>query len=60
MQDLSVTLIQTDLFWEDIPGNLAAFGRKIDRDLREDGSHRPAGDVHHGLYHECRKTWPSP
>ncbi len=30
MQDLTVTLIQTELFWEDIPANLAAFDKKID------------------------------
>jgi omega-amidase len=30
MQDLTITLIQTELFWEDIPANLAMFGRKID------------------------------
>ena len=30
MQDLIVTLIQTELFWEDIPANLAAFDEKID------------------------------
>lgn len=27
MQDLTVTLIQTELFWEDIPANLALFDR---------------------------------
>jgi omega-amidase len=30
MQDLIVTLIQTELFWEDIPANLAMLDRKID------------------------------
>ena len=30
MQDLTVTLIQTELFWEDIPANLAMFDSKID------------------------------
>ncbi len=30
MQDLTVTLIQTELFWEDIPANLAMLDRKID------------------------------
>lgn len=30
MWDLTVTLIQTELFWEDIPANLAAFDKKID------------------------------
>jgi omega-amidase len=30
MQDLTVTLIQTELFWEDIPANLAMFDQKID------------------------------
>ena len=30
MQDLTVTLIQTELFWEDIPANLAMFDDKID------------------------------
>jgi omega-amidase len=30
MQDLTVTLIQTELFWEDIPANLAALDKKID------------------------------
>ena len=30
MQDLTVTLIQTELFWEDIPANLAMFDVKID------------------------------
>lgn len=30
MQDLIVTLIQTELFWEDISANLATFDRKID------------------------------
>jgi omega-amidase len=30
MQDLKVTLIQTELFWEDIPANLAMFDKKID------------------------------
>lgn len=30
MQDLTVTLIQTELFWEDIPANLAMFDEKID------------------------------
>ena len=30
MQDLTVTLIQTELFWEDIPANLAMFDKKID------------------------------
>jgi omega-amidase len=30
MQDLTVTLIQTELFWEDIPANLEMFNRKID------------------------------
>lgn len=30
MQDLTVTLIQTDLIWEDIKANLAAFNQKID------------------------------
>lgn len=29
MQDLTVTLIQTELFWEDIPANLAMFDEKI-------------------------------
>lgn len=30
MQDLTVTLIQTELFWEDIPANIAMFDDKID------------------------------
>jgi len=30
MQDLTVTLIQTELIWEDIPANLAMFDQKID------------------------------
>ncbi len=30
MQDLTVTLIQTELFWEDIPANLAMLDKKID------------------------------
>jgi omega-amidase len=30
MQDLTVTIIQTELFWEDIPANLAMFDKKID------------------------------
>jgi omega-amidase len=30
MRDLTVTLIQTELFWEDIPANLAMFDRKVD------------------------------
>jgi omega-amidase len=30
MQDLTVTLIQTELFWEDIPANLAMLDGKID------------------------------
>ena len=30
MQDLTVTLIQTELFWEDISANLAMFDQKID------------------------------
>jgi predicted amidohydrolase len=30
MQDLTVTLIQTELYWEDIPANLAMFDDKID------------------------------
>lgn len=30
MQDLTVTLIQTQLVWEDIDANLAAFDKKID------------------------------
>lgn len=30
MQDLTVTLIQTELFWEDIPANLEALDKKID------------------------------
>jgi len=30
MQDLTVTLIQAELFWEDISANLAAFDKKID------------------------------
>lgn len=30
MQDLTVTLIQTELFWEDIPANLAMLDAKID------------------------------
>lgn len=30
MQDLTVTLIQTELFWEDISANLTAFDKKID------------------------------
>ncbi len=30
MQDITVTLIQTELFWEDIPANLAMFNDKID------------------------------
>jgi predicted amidohydrolase len=30
MQDLTVTLIQTELFWEDIPANLAMLDHKID------------------------------
>lgn len=35
MQDLTVTLIQTELLWEDIESNIAAFDEKIDR-LNED------------------------
>ncbi len=35
MDDLTVTLVQAELFWEDIPANLAAFDRKIDI-IRED------------------------
>ena len=31
MQDLKVTLIQTELDWEDIPANLARFERLVDR-----------------------------
>lgn len=31
MQDLTITLIQTELIWEDIPANLAMFDGKIDR-----------------------------
>jgi predicted amidohydrolase len=30
MQDLNVSIIQADLFWEDIPKNIEAFTRKID------------------------------
>ncbi|PKN05447.1 MAG: amidohydrolase [Deltaproteobacteria bacterium HGW-Deltaproteobacteria-9] len=30
MQDLTITLIQTELFWEDIPANIAMFDKKID------------------------------
>jgi omega-amidase len=30
MQNLTVTLIQTELFWEDIPANIAMFDKKID------------------------------
>lgn len=30
MQDLTVTMIQTELCWEDIPANLSAFDKKID------------------------------
>ncbi len=30
MQDLTVTLIQTDLHWQDIDGNLAMFNRHLD------------------------------
>jgi len=30
MRDLTITLIQTELFWEDIPANLAMFDQKID------------------------------
>lgn len=30
MQDLRVTLIQTELFWEDIPANIEMFDRKVD------------------------------
>ena len=30
MQDLTVTLIQTELIWEDIPANLAMLDKKID------------------------------
>jgi omega-amidase len=30
MQDLTVTLIQTELFWEDIPANLAMLDKKIE------------------------------
>ncbi len=30
MQDLTITLIQTELFWEDIPANLEMFDKKID------------------------------
>jgi len=30
MKDLTATLIQTELIWEDIPANLAMFDRKID------------------------------
>jgi predicted amidohydrolase len=30
MKDLTVTLIQTELFWEDMPVNLAMFDEKID------------------------------
>jgi len=30
MRDLTVTLIQAELFWEDIPANLATFDKKID------------------------------
>jgi omega-amidase len=30
MQDLSVTLIQSDLAWENIPANIEAFNQKID------------------------------
>jgi predicted amidohydrolase len=29
MQDISVAIIQANLLWEDIPGNLAMFGKKI-------------------------------
>jgi len=31
MNDLTITLIQTELFWEDIPSNLSMFDQKIDR-----------------------------
>ena len=31
MQDLTITLIQTELVWENIPANLAMFDEKIDR-----------------------------
>jgi len=31
MQDLTVTLIQTEIIWENIPANLAMFDEKIDR-----------------------------
>jgi omega-amidase len=30
MQDLKVAIIQSDIIWEDIESNLAAFGKKID------------------------------
>src|ERR1035437_4918546 len=29
MQDIKVAIIQTNLLWEDIPGNLAMFDKKI-------------------------------
>ena len=30
MQDLKITLVQTELVWEDIPANLSAIGEKLD------------------------------
>ena len=30
MQDLKITLVQSELVWEDIPANLAAFGTRLD------------------------------
>ncbi len=37
MQDLKITIIQTELVWEDIESNLAAFDDKID--AVEDDTH---------------------
>ena len=35
MQDLTVTLIQTELFWEDIDANIELFDKKIDEITQE-------------------------
>jgi len=55
MQDLKITLIQSDLHWEDVDANLSMFEEKIWR-IGRSTDNCLAGDVYHRFHYVCPKV----
>jgi hypothetical protein len=60
MQDLTVTLIQTELFWEDIPANFAMFDQKINAVSEKTATALPIAAIHPSSipWERSSFTWP--